>query len=154
MLIELEHVFATFLEVLYVPAEMSESPKVDPATLMDLSTTHTKLVQHPKGTLMSAEMTILIGEITEMETIPTAEPINPLCLSDLIDLSNLVAQFVQFVLADPTGRSEVPLEAPLEVLLAMEVSGKESLKLWMIFLTENLPITMPLLLPNLLKIQQ
>ena len=126
MLIELEHVFATFLEVLYVPAEMSESPKVDPATLMDLSTTHTKLVQHPKGTLMSAEMTILIGEITEMETIPTAEPINPLCLSDLIDLSNPVAQFV---LADLTGLSEVPSEVLLEVLLAMEVSGKASLKL-------------------------
>merc|ERR1712209_390730 len=56
--IELEHVFATFLAVLYVPAEMSEFPKVDQTTLMDHSTTHTKLVQHPAKIHMSAEMTM------------------------------------------------------------------------------------------------
>merc|ERR1712012_1356129 len=66
--IELEHVFATFLALLYVPAEMSEFPKVDQTTLMDLSTTHTKLVQHPK-ILMSAEMTMedTTEETSEME---------------------------------------------------------------------------------------
>merc|ERR1712029_969048 len=73
--IELEHVFATFLALLYVPAEMSESPKVDQTTLMDHSTTHTKLVQHPAKILMSAEMTTedTTEETSEMETIPTAE---------------------------------------------------------------------------------
>merc|ERR1711953_1296518 len=75
--IELEHVFATFLALLYVPAEMSEFPKVDQTTLMDHSTTHTKLVQHPAKILMSAEMTTedTTEETSEMETIPTADKI-------------------------------------------------------------------------------
>merc|ERR1711982_261969 len=100
--IELEHVFATFLALLYVPAEMSEFPKVDQTTLMDHSTTHTKLVQHPAKILMSAEMTTedTTEETSEMETIPTADKIPD---SMPIGLLSLLCRTGQSSQAGPIG---------------------------------------------------
>merc|ERR1712029_998097 len=139
--IELEHVFATFLALLYVPAEMSESPKVDQTTLMDHSTTHTKLVQHPAKILMSAEMTTedTTEETSEMETIPTADKIPDSMPIGLLILLGPTGQFSQ---AGPTGLLEALLAAPLAVPAtpSMDLSGKvdpDPDNLWMIFLTEN-----------------
>ena len=153
--IELEHVFATFLALLYVPAEMSEFPKVDQTTLMDHSTTHTKLVQHPAKILMSAEMTTedTTEETSEMETIPTADKIPDSMPIGLLSLLGLTDQFSQ---AGPTGLLEVLLAAPLAVPAApsMDLSGKvdpDPDNLWMIFLTENHLMIMPLLLLELSK---
>merc|ERR1711982_46809 len=146
--IELEHVFATFLALLYVPAEMSEFPKVDQTTLMDHSTTHTKLVQHPAKILMSAEMTTedTTEETSEMETIPTADKIPD---SMPIGLLSLLGR---------TGLSEALLAAPLAVPAtpSVDLSGKvdpDPDNLWMIFLTENHLMIMPLLLLELLNKQ-
>merc|ERR1712062_786696 len=155
--IELEHVFATFLAVLYVPAETSESPKVDQTTLMDHSTTHTKLVQHPAKILMSAEMIMedTTEETSEMETWATADKIPD---SMPIGLLNLLGQTGQFSQAGPTGLLEVLLAAPLAVPAtpSMDLSGKgypDPNNLWMIFLTENLLMIMPLLLLEYLNKQ-
>merc|ERR1711993_112638 len=155
--IELEHVFATFLAVLYVPAEMSESPKVDQTTLMDLSTTHTKLVQHPAKILMSAEMTMedTTEETLEMETILTADKIRESMPIGLLNLLGLTDQFSQ---AGPTGLLEVLLAAPLAVPAApsMDLSGKvdpDPDNLWMTSLTENHLMIMPLLLLEYLNKQ-
>merc|ERR1712029_898383 len=150
--IELEHVFATFLALLYVPAEMSESPKADQTTLMDHSTTHTKLVQHPAKILMSAEMTT--EDTTEMETIPTAELIPD---SMPIGLLNLLGPTGQSSQAGLTGLLEVLLAAPLVAPAApsMDLSGKvdpDLDNLWMISLTENHLMIMPLLLLDYLNI--
>merc|ERR1712062_528328 len=147
--IELEHVFATFLALLYVPAEMSEFPKVDQTTLMDHSTTHTKLVQHPAKILMSAEMIMedTTEETSEMVIILTADKIPD---SMPIGLLNLLGQTGQFSQAGPTGLLEVLLAVPL----AMDLSGKvdpDPDNLWMIFLTENHLIIMPSLLLELSK---
>merc|ERR1712048_630207 len=149
--IELEHVFATFLALLYVPAGMSEFPKVDQTTLMDHFTTHTKLVQHPAKILMSAEMTT--EETTEMVIILTADKIPDSMPIGLLSLLGLTDQFRQ---AGPTGLLEVLLAAPLAVPAApsMDLSGKvdpDPDNLWMIFLTENHLIIMPLLLLELSK---
>merc|ERR1711982_115377 len=120
--IELEHVFATFLALLYVPAEMSEFPKVDQTTLMDHSTTHTKLVQHPAKILMSAEMTTedTTEETSEMETIPTADKIPDSMPIGLLSLLGLTSQ------AGPIGLLEALLAAPLAVPAtpSMDLSGK------------------------------
>merc|ERR1711982_227756 len=149
--IELEHVFATFLALLYVPAEMSEFPKVDQTTLMDHSTTHTKLVQHPAKILMSAEMTT--EDTTEMETIPTADKIPDSMPIGLLSLLGLTGQSSQ---AGPIGLLEALLAAPLAVPAppSVDLSGKvgpDPDNLWMIFLTENHLIIMPLLLLELSK---
>merc|ERR1712048_558866 len=149
--IELEHVFATFLALLYVPAGMSEFPKVDQTTLMDHFTTHTKLVQHPAKILMSAEMTT--EDTTEMVIILTADKIPDSMPIGLLSLLGLTDQFSQ---AGPTGLLEVLLAAPLAVPAApsMDLSGKvdpDPDNLWMIFLTENHLIIMPLLLLELSK---
>merc|ERR1712095_96727 len=153
--IELEHVFATFLALLYVPAEMSEFPKVDQTTLMDHSTTHTKLVQHPAKILMSAEMTTedTTGETSEMETILTADKIPDSMPIGLLSLLGLTGQSSQ---AGPIGLLEVLLAAPLAVPVvpSMDLSGKvdpDPDNLWMIFLTENHLIIMLLLLLELSK---
>ena len=128
--IELEHVFATFLAVLYVPAEMSESPKVDQTTLMDLSTTHTKLVPHPPEILMSAEMTTEdTTETSEMETILTAElipesmPIGQLNLSGLQGQSSPSGQAGQ---SSPSGQAGLTdhLEVLSVVPSVVPLSGK------------------------------
>merc|ERR1712020_414833 len=108
-----------FLALLYVPAEMSESPKVDQTTLMDHSTTHTKLVQHPAKILMSAEMTTedTTEETSEMVIILTADKI-----PDSMPIGLL-------------GLLEALLAAP-----SMDLSGKvdpDPDNLWMISLTEN-----------------
>merc|ERR1712111_249111 len=112
-------------------------PKVDQTTLMDHSTTHTKLVQHPAKILMSAEMITedTTEETSEMETILTADKIPD---------------------SMPTGLLEVLLAAPLAVPAApsMDLSGKvdpDPDNLWMIFLTENHLMIMPLLLLELSK---
>merc|ERR1712048_1481335 len=144
--IELEHVFATFLALLYVPAGMSEFPKVDQTTLMDHFTTHTKLMQHPAKILMSAEMTTedTTEETSEMVIILTADKIPDSMPIGLLSLLGL------------TDHLEVLLAAPLAVPAApsMDLSGKvdpDPDNLWMIFLTENHLIIMPLLLLELSK---
>merc|ERR1712049_60700 len=116
--IELEHVFATFLAVLYVPAEMSESPKLDQTTSMDLSTSHTKLVPHPPEILMSAEMTTEdTTETSEMETILTAELIPESMPIGQLNLSGLQGQ------SSPSGQAG--LTDHLEVLPSVvPLSGK------------------------------
>merc|ERR1712029_1312827 len=123
--IELEHVFATFLALLYVPAEMLEFLKVDQATLMGHSTTHTKLVQHPAKILMSAEMIMedTTEKTSEMETIPAADLIPDSMPIGLLRPLDLADQFSQ---AGPTGLLEVLLAAPLAVPAApsMDLSGK------------------------------
>merc|ERR1711982_89186 len=123
--IELEHVFATFLAVLYVPAEMSEFPKVDQTTLMDHSTTHTKLVQHPAKILMSAEMTTedTTEETSEMETIPTADLITDSMPIGQLNPLGLTDQSSQ---AGPIGLLEALLAAPSAVPAtpSMDLSGK------------------------------
>merc|ERR1712029_680379 len=155
--IELEHVLATFLALLYVPAEMSESPKVDQIILMDHSTTHTKLVQHLAKILMSAEMTTedTTEETSEMETIPTADKILD---SMPIGLLSLLGRTGQSSQAGPIGLLEALLAAPLAVPAApsMDLSGKvdpDPDNLWMISLTENHLMIMPLLLLELLNMQ-
>merc|ERR1712049_70396 len=116
--IELEHVFATFLVVLYVPAEMSESPKVDQTTLMDLFTTHTRPVPHPPEILMSAEMTTEdTTETSEMETILTAELIPESMPIGLLNLSGLQGQ------SSPSGLTD-HLEVLSVVPSVVPLSGK------------------------------
>merc|ERR1712020_700082 len=137
-----------FLALLYVPAEMSEFPKVDQTTLMDHSTTHTKLVQHPAKILMSAEMTTedTTEETSEMETIPTADKIPD---SMPISLLSLLGRTGQSSQAGPIGLLEALLAAP-----SMDLSGKvdpDPDNLWMISLTENHLMIMPLLLLELSK---
>merc|ERR1712062_806339 len=115
-------------------------------TLMDLSTTHTKLVQHPAKILMSAEMTMedTTEETLEMETILTADKIPDSMPIGLFSLSDLTGQSSQ---AGPTGLLAVLLAAP-----SMDLSGKvdpDPGNLWMIFLMENHLMIMPLLLLEL-----
>merc|ERR1712062_868817 len=142
-----------FVALLYVPAEMSESPKVDQTTLMDHSTTHTKLVQHPAKILMSAEMTTedTTEEISEMETIPTADKIPDSMPIGLLSLLGLTDQSSPSGQAGPIGLLEVLLAVP-----SMDLSGKvdpDPDNLWMTSLTENHLIIMPLLLLELLNKQ-
>ena len=136
---------------------MSESPKVDQTTLMDHSTTHTKLVQHPAKILMSAEMTTedTTEETSEMETIPTADKIPD---SMPIGLLSLLGRTGQSSQAGPIGLLEALLAAPLAVPAtpSMDLSGKvdpDPDNLWMISLTENHLMIMPLLLLEYLNKQ-
>ena len=136
---------------------MSEFPKVDQTTLMDHSTTHTKLVQHPAKILMSAEMTTedTTEETSEMETIPTADLIPDSMPIGLLNLLGLTDQFSQ---ASPIGLLEVLLAAPLAVPAtpSMDLSGKvdpDPDNLWMTSLTENHLMIMPLLLLEFLNKQ-
>merc|ERR1712062_31181 len=111
-----------------------------------MGTTHTKLVQHPAKILMSAEMTTedTTEETSEMETIPTADLIPDSMPIGLLSLLGRTGQ-----------SSQAGLTGLLEVLLAatsMDLSGKvdpDPDNLWMIFLTENHLIIMPLLLLEL-----
>merc|ERR1711953_1417139 len=152
--IELEHVFATFLALLYVPAEMSESPKVDQTTLMDHSTTHTKHVQHPAKILMSAEMTMedTTEETSEMETIPTADKIPDSMPIGLLSLLGPTGQSSPSGQAGPIGLLEVLLAVPLAMDLSEKVDPDPD-NLWMTSLTENHLMIMLLLLLEFLNKQ-
>ena len=100
---------------------MSESPKVDQTTLMDLSTTHTKLVPHPPEILMSAEMTTEdTTETSEMETILTAELIPESMPIGQLNLSGLQGQ------SSPSGQAGLTdhLEVLSVVPSVVPLSGK------------------------------
>merc|ERR1711944_7199 len=114
-----------------------------PSNYNDLSTTHTKHVQHLRGTLLNVEIKVLMEEIMEMETILIVLPINQFNLSGLTDLTTDHLSKIT-VLADLIGQL---LEVPLVPLSVLDHSGKEDLKdlnLWMTSLMENQVIKMPL----------
>merc|ERR1711983_520826 len=92
-------------------------------------------------------------ETSEMVIILTADKIPD---SMPIGLLNLLGQTGQFSQAGPTGLLEVLLAAPLAVPAApsMDLSGEvdpDPDNLWMISLTENHLMIMPLLLLELSK---
>merc|ERR1739845_241735 len=94
-------------------------------------------------------------ETSEMETIPTADLIPDSMPVGLLNLLGLTDQFSQ---AGPIGLLEALLAAPLAVPAtpSMDLSGKvdpDPDNLWMISLTENHLMIMPLPLLELLNMQ-